>query len=228
MKRIFKYSILALGFAMVLASCAKDKELLFDEDAAVYLEYQDSLEYSFATSPNTVQIDSILVSYRIIGKASDKDRTISLVPRDGATAKAGYHYKIGNSVIKAGSFKTFIPIYFYRKPGLLDSTVSVTLTVAENEDFKLGYLSKLNYKITLNDILRKPSNWDTTWLPYFGPYSMVKFKFLLAATGRRVWTGAIYPQDSRFLSQRGKNALLEYNQTYGALIDENGQEVFFP
>lgn len=228
MKRIFKYGMLALGFTLAFVSCAKDEELLFDEEAGVYVEYQDSLEYSFATSPNTVQIDSVLVRYRIVGKASDKDRVVSLVPNAGASAKPGYHYKIGKSVIKAGAFRADVPIYLYRKPGLLDSTVAVTLTVAENSDFKQGYQKKLSYKFTLTDILKKPSNWETTWQTFFGAYSVVKFKFLLEATGRRVWTGPVFPQDSRFMSQKAKNALLEYNQTYGPLIDENKQEVFFP
>jgi hypothetical protein len=232
MKLFIKYirlTFLSLGIVLMLASCAKDKELLFDSSTAVYVDSRpDSAEYSFATSPTTVTVDSVLMRFRIIGNASDKDREIKLVPRSISTAKAGYHYKIGKAIVKAKEFAAIIPVYVYRRAGLKDSTVLAIFDVQENADFKVGYPKQLRFKLTISDILTKPAIWDNSWAPYFGVYSQVKFRFLLTVTGRTNWTSAPFPGDSRFLSQRARNALLEYNQQYGPLIDENGQEVFFP
>ena len=213
----------------MFASCAKDKQLLFDEPAAIYVDSSpDSVEYSFATSPTSKITDSVLVRFRIIGKAEPRDREIKLVARAGSDAKAGYHYKIGKAVIKANEFAALVPIYLYRKAGLKDSTVLAMIDIQENADFKVGFPKRLRFKLTISDRLTKPTIWDSAWSPYFGTYSEVKFRFLLSVTGRTDWSSFPFPADSRFLSQRARNALLEYNQANGALIDENGDEVFFP
>ncbi|RZK78828.1 MAG: DUF4843 domain-containing protein [Pedobacter sp.] len=169
-----------------------------------------------------------MMRFRIIGKAESRDREIKLVPRANSTAKAGYHYKIGKAVIKANQFSAIVPVYVYRKAGLKDSVVLATFDIQENADFKVGFPKQLRFKLTITDILTKPAIWDSAWSPYFGTYSQVKFRFLLTVTGRTDWTSFPFPADSRFLSQRARNALLEYNQTNGALIDETGAEVFFP
>lgn len=229
MKTNLKFYIVMLALVAFIASCSKDQQLLFDEPASVYVySTPDSVDYTFATTPTTRTVDTISVNYRIIGNAAAADRTINLVPRTGATAKAGYHYKLGPAVVKAGAFSAVVPIYVYRKAGLKDSTVQVIFDVKENTDFKPGFPTQLRYKLTISDILKKPTNWETTWKNYFGEYSEVKFRFLLTVTGKTNWNSSPLPQDSRYLSQRARNALLEYNQTYGPLIDENGQQVFFP
>jgi hypothetical protein len=232
MKLIFRNirtAFLVFAAALLLASCAKDNELLFDQSAAIYVSSSpDSAEYSFATSPTTVTVDSVLMTFRIIGNASNKDREIKLVPRAISTAKQGYHYKVGRAIVKANEFSAIVPVYLYRRAGLKDSTLLAILDIQENADFKVGYPKQLRFKLTITDMLTKPAIWDNVWTPYFGEYSQVKFRFLLTATGRTNWTSFPFPADSRYLSQRARNALLEYNQTYGPLIDENGAEVFFP
>lgn len=229
MKKIIKNTLLMLITVILIASCTKDNELLFNEDNLVYVdEFKDSTDYSFAAAPESVISDSILVNFRIIGTASAKDREIKLAPTANSTAKVGYHYKVGKALIKAGQFSARIPIYLYRKPGLKDSTLLLILNIVESQDFKPGFPRDIRYKITLNDVLNKPTNWETSWAPFFGSYSQVKFKFLIAVTGKSNWNSPPLPQDSRYLSQKARNALLEYNQQYGAMIDENGAEVFFP
>ena len=228
-KIFIKAPFLVLAAILLFASCAKNKELLFDQSAAIYVSSTpDSAEYSFATSPTTITVDSVLMTFRIIGNASDKDREIKLVPRAISTAKPGYHYKVGKAVVKANMFDAVVPVYLYRRAGLKDSTLLAILDIEENADFKIGYPKQLRFKLTISDILTKPAIWDNAWAPYFGTYSQVKFRFLLTVTGRTNWPSFPFPADSRFLSQRARNALLEYNQANGPLIDENGAEVFFP
>jgi len=214
---------------IALASCSKDDALLYSEAPSVYVyNTPDSTDYTFATSAVSKLTDTIRIEFRIIGKSSSADRTIQLEPKAGATAKAGYHYKIGTAVIKANEFSTIVPVYLFRKAGLKDSTVKVSFQVKENADFKLGYADKLDYRLSITDILSKPTIWDGAWAPYFGTYSEIKFRFLLEATGRTNWNSYPFPADSRYISQRAKNALLIYNQQHGDLIDEFGEIVTFP
>lgn len=213
----------------LFASCVKEKQLLFKEPTGIYVSsLPDSVDYSFATTPTGVTSDTIFMNYRIIGNASPKDRIINLKVRAGATAKIGYHCLLGPAVVKANEFTASVPVYVYRKAGLKDSTVQLIFDVIENGDFKPGYPTKLRYKLTITDILKMPTNWDREWKSYFGEYSEVKFRFLLSETGRTDWNSDPLPSDSRFLAGRARNALLEYNQIYGPLYDENGQEVYFP
>ncbi|WP_158275313.1 DUF4843 domain-containing protein [Pedobacter sp. HMWF019] len=229
MKLILKRSLVMCFITLAFLSCKRDKELLFNEPGAVYVTaLPDSTVFTFATSPDAKVTDTILITYRIIGNAVPQDRQIRLEPRDGATAKAGYHYKVGPAVVKANQFIATVPVYVYRKPGLKDSLVNVILDIKENADFKLGFANQLRYKISISDVLSKPTIWDAVWASYFGTYSVVKFKFLLAVTGKTDWNSYPYPQDSRYLSQKAKNELLLYNQTHGPLVDEFGMEVIFP
>lgn len=213
---------------LMLGACAKDEELLFNDKNSIYVETQDSTDYTFATSPATIVRDSFMLNFRISGTASDMDRTFVVVPISGSTAKLGYHYSLGPLVVKANQYRTTVPIYFYRKPGLKDSVLRATLEIQENDNFKQGLAARQRFKFSISDIFSKPTNWETTWATYFGSYSEVKFRFLLGATGKTNWNSGPLPQDSRVLSQIARNALLEYNQKNGALIDEFGLEVFFP
>ncbi|SDJ13434.1 protein of unknown function [Pedobacter sp. ok626] len=229
MKLLIYKGLILFAALVILASCSKDKQLMFSEMTSVYVEASvDSTAYTFATSPVSVVSDTINIPLRIIGTAATTDREVTFVPKPGATAKEGYHYKIGKVVIKANEFSTSVPVYVYRKPGLKDSVVRVELELKKNADFNLGFSDQLNYKITISDILSKPTIWDAAWSAYFGTYSKVKFLFLLQVTGRTDWNAYPYPADTRFMSQRAKNALLEYNQAHGDMIDEFGQVVVFP
>jgi hypothetical protein len=229
MKLSIKNIGLLLAVPVMMAACSKNEELIYSESPSIYVWNRiDSADFTFATVPVNVTQDTIEIEYRIIGTAANVDRTIKLEPRPGATAKEGYHYSVGPAVVKANEYSTIVPVYVYRRAGLKDSTVTVILDIKENEDFKVGYYDQLRYKITINDVLTKPTIWDSAWAPYFGSYSEVKFRFLLEATGRTNWNSFPFPADSRFMSQRAKNALLSYNQQFGDLIDENNQIVVFP
>jgi hypothetical protein len=229
MKLTISKGILFFTALAAIASCSKDDELRFSEPTSIYVEATpDSVDYTFATLPATVLSDTINIPIRIIGTASNTDRTINFAARTGATAKQGYHYKIGDAVIKANEFSTTVPVYIYRKTGLKDSVVTAILDLKENTDFKLGFSDRLSYKISITDILLKPTLWDGVWSGYFGSYSEVKFRFLLEATGLTNWNSYPFPQNTRYLSQKAKNALLAYNQANGDLIDENGAVVIFP
>ncbi|WP_443939207.1 DUF4843 domain-containing protein [Pedobacter sp. MW01-1-1] len=212
-----------------LASCEEDKGQYFDAASMVYVTtIPDSVIYTFATRPTTLLADTVKIGVTLLGKAAPVDRSITFVARDSSSAKANYHYKLLPAVVKANAFTAEIPVVVYRKPGLRDSTVHVVFDIKDNEELKVGYRDRLRYKITLNDKLGKPTNWETYWKNHFGDYSEVKFRFLITATGRQNWNGSALPGDLAYLNGQARYALLIYNQNNPPLTDEFGNAVFFP
>lgn len=240
MNKIVIYA--ALFFSTLFAACTKDERLMYQEDPRVYftkfVTNADSIVYSFATGPEDLTVDTAWLNFRIMGTAADRDRVINLKTVDTSTAIAGYHYAVQPLIIPAGEYTARIPVLLYRRPGLKDSVVDVVFEVAESADFKPGYedrtstisqrYDRLHYKISINDQLLKPANWDNSLVWSFGAYSTTKFKFMIDVTGRTIWTGAIYPGDQYFYIQALKLALYNYEQANGPMLDENGERVVFP
>lgn len=238
MKTFTINKICCLLIAIVsLIGCSQDDLLLYKEDARIYFERGQIVDYTFSISSADVVTDTIYIPLRIMGSAADKDRTFNVIVDDSSTAKKGYHFEFGPQVIAANSYDVSLPVYVYRKPGLKDSIVNAYLTIGESADFKPGYsdkaytsdsLNKLHYRISINDQLLKPSNWDTRWASYFGTYSRTKHLFIIQTYGGPGWTSVSYPQDINFLVQSVKFALYNYELANGPLIDENGERVVFP
>ncbi len=224
----------------ILAACGKDDRLMYKEDPRIYFSKfatnPDSTDYSFGVKPATLLTDTVYLTLRIMGTATDKDREIKLKIADSSKAKAGYHYNIGPLVMPANAYEVRVPVYLYRKAGLKDSIVTIDFTVVESKDFKPGYGDKpgisvydrLHYKISFNDQLLKPASWDSRLATSFGVYSATKFKFMIQATGKTDWNSTIFPGDQNFLIQTVKLALYNYEQANGPMLDENGVRVVFP
>jgi hypothetical protein len=232
----------ALLCSALMTACSKEDRLMYEQDARVYFSKyvtnSDSVVYSFATGPEDIIVDTAWLNFRIMGDAVGHDREIKLKVLDSSTAVAGYHYAVQPLVLPANEFTATVPVLLYRRPGLKDSMVHVVFEIAESGDFKPGYNDKpnpfahkydrLHYKISINDQLLKPGNWDNSLAPNFGTYSMTKFKFMIDVTGKTVWTGSIYPGDLQYLIQTVKLALYNYEQANGPMYDENGEQVVFP
>lgn len=229
-------SLFLLGTVVILIGCAKDELLLYNEDPRIYFERGLQLNVTFSADPPEVTTDTVYVPLRIMGSAANKDRTFHVIVDDSSTAKKGYHFDFGPQIIAANSYSVDLPVYLYRRAGLKDSVVAAYLTIGESPDFKPGYgdkvfndpYNKLHYKITINDQLLKPANWDTRWANYFGDYSQAKHLFINQTYGSAGWTSVLFPQDINFLVQSVKYALYQYEQANGPLMDENGQKVSFP
>ncbi|MFD2886745.1 DUF4843 domain-containing protein [Chitinophaga cymbidii] len=232
----------ALFLAVLATACSKEERVMYQQDPRVYftkfVTNSDSTMYTFATGPDDITVDTAWLNFRIMGDAVDHDREIKLTVLDTSTAVAGYHYAVQPLIIPANAFDARIPVLLYRRPGLKDSMVHVVFEISESADFKPGYSDKpnpfankydrLHYKVSINDQLLKPGNWDGSLSPSFGAYSMVKFKFMIDVTGKTVWTGAIFPGDMQYLIQSVKLALYNYEQANGPMYDENGEQVVFP
>lgn len=219
-----------------LVSCKKEELKLYEQDPRIYFERGLSEDFTFTNFGEEVTSDTIYIPLRIMGSATDQDRTFDIIVDDSSTAVRGYHFDFGSMVIPANSYAVDLPIYLYRKPGLKDSIADAYLTIGETADFKPGYGDKvridpydrLHYKISINDQLLKPSDWDFSWLFFLGDYSKAKHLFINQVYGSGEWTDLMFPQDMNFLVQTVKFAYYEYKQENGPLIDENGNEVTFP
>lgn len=247
--RYTSWTLYSLILIWILAGCAKDERLLFEDEASVYFGLKidgpnlsgpyDSLNYSFAFRTEEVLRDTFYLHCRITGLAVDRDRQINIIADEKGDAQAGYHYEILESVIPAGQYDNGIPIVVYRRPGLQDSVVTAHLRIVDSDDLRAGYndvgagpvyrdkYTRQEFKLTITDRLVKPANWDSAWRPVFGEYSEVKIRFISNAADFTDWTGVVFPQDKNFIVQTAYYALYEHEQANGDLIDENGNAVKF-
>lgn len=232
------YIVLGLFLSLFGLNGCKEKRIMFEEAPAVYFTKYivdaDSINYSFGVRPAEILTDTVYLHMRIMGGATPNDRQIKLDVTPGSTAKAGYHYNLGPLVMPANAFQTKIPVFLYRKPGLKDSVISLHFKVAESKDFKLGYgdviykNTRQEYKINIDDQILKPSNWDNSLATSFGAYSVVKFRYIIEITGRKVWSGAIGNAEMANYVTDVKFALYNYERQHGPMLDENGLPVTLP
>lgn len=198
---------------------------------------RDSVNHTFALSPNTTTSDTVTLRFRIMGFPKDFDRQIALKLTENSTAKDGYHFKINNLFIPANTSDGTADLIFFRKAGLKDSTVFAELNIAENDFFKVGYedfdsnskLDRLTYRFTITDKLAMPSNWPTLWLSMFGEYSDTKIVFLSQLMNYTAWNVSfLYPQDRSNMINKARIGIYEYEKVNGPMIDENGNRVLIP
>jgi hypothetical protein len=250
MKRnLFITMCLLIGFTMLVAGCKKSELKGYDQPDMVYIykDYfsttNDSTIYSFAIKPPALTRDTIKIPVRIMGMAKDYDRTVNVaIISDSTTATADQHYELLPTKIKAGEYTGNIPVLVKRSSDLETAEVKMLLEVKESPDFKPGVPSTvpvnpragggLQYKIRLNDILTKPSNWDTRLTGFFGTYSKVKYLFIINVTGVYDFpygtAGGPSPAQMNYYNVLCKTALATYIAANGPLIDENGNAVTFP
>lgn len=241
--RTTTYIISCITAVLLLAACKKAEELKYQEDPRVYftkyVPNPDSIIYSFAVQPNDITTTTVPLTFRIMGTAVNRDRVINLQVDDSSTAKLGYHFTLGKLVIPAGQYQAEVPVTIYRKPGLKDSLLNAYFTVKESADFKPGYddytsslikKTRLQYKITVNDYLLKPTSWECCIAGYLGAYSATKFRFVILVTGKTSWDSGLdrTPGIMNFVTTTAKNALRDYEAANGPMLDENGQVITFP
>ena len=249
MKCLINHLLFASLLLPGITGCKKSELTQFDQPDMVYIykDYfatnNDSSIYSFAIRPATLLQDTIKVPMRIMGEARNKDRAVNvMVVKDSTTAVEGKHYKIVPPVIKAGQYKGEINIVLFKTPDLANAGVRLDIAIGESADFKPGLPStapvnpraggSLKYFVKFNDILTKPSNWDTRLTTFFGAYSRVKYLFIIDITERAEFPygisgGLSYPE-MNYYNILCKTELATYVAANGPLIDESGATVTFP
>ena len=225
--------------AALLTSCSStDEDFFYQDEPRVRLvgDYiwavgTDSISFSFVAYGSEVTEKEILVDAQIMGEAENRDRVVNLSVDPARTTADASLYTVPSTVtIPAGAVKATFPVILKRSAALQTKTVRLYLQVAESADFKAGVNEENHIKLIWSDVLQKPKNWDTLE-PFFGTYSDVKYRFMLAnsngagefSTETMSWAML---NSYRILFQ---NALNAYNAAHpgNPLTDENNQLVTF-
>ncbi|MCS3796840.1 DUF4843 domain-containing protein [Niastella sp. OAS944] len=232
----------------VWLACKKSELTSYKQTDMIYVykdfynTNKDSVTYSFAIKANSLITDTIKVPLRIMGNARDKDRRVAIQTVADNTTATSQQYTILPTIVKAGSFTTDIQVLVNRTPDMKTREVRILLEIAASTDFLPGVPNTTattsraggatQYLIKINDLLTKPSNWESLLSAYFGAYSQVKYKFIIDVTGRTEFpiTGQDMVSPSQFLFYKKlcREALENYNTTNGPLTDEFGMIVTFP
>jgi hypothetical protein len=225
--------------AALLTSCSStDEDFFYQDEPRVRLvgDYTwavgtDSISFSFVAYGSEVTEKEILVDAQIMGEVENRDRVVNLSVDPARTTADASLYTVPSTVtIPAGAVKATFPVILKRSAALQTKTVRLYLQVAESADFKAGVNEENHIKLIWSDVLQKPKNWDTLE-PFFGTYSDVKYRFMLAnsngagefSTETMSWAML---NSYRILFQ---NALNAYNAAHpgNPLTDENNQLVTF-
>jgi len=189
MKKGIFYTIL---FAAILpfAGCKEDVPTIFAEPDGIYFSAPaDSITYTFAKYPNRVS-DTLKIPVTVLGKAADKDRTITLEKLSGTDINSteGVHYKLLQPyTIPAGKVTTMLPVVIYRTGDMDSLSINFKFQLKANENFVSGISAKTSLKIKVG-YLQKPPTWgDLSGLPWagyqpnFGTWTKTKYKVILDA-----------------------------------------------
>lgn len=249
MKQLIKKYFLPAALLFILGSCTKSELTSYAEPDMVYIykDYfgtkNDSTTYSFAIKANSLTKDTIKIPVRIMGLAKSTDRVVNVaIVTDSTTAVAGQHFDLLPTVIKAGQYTANIEVLVKRAADLQLAEVKLLLEINESADFKPGVPAttpvnpraggNLRYKIKLNDILTKPSNWDTRLTTFFGTYSKVKYLYIINVTGLTEFnygvSGGPSYNEMVYYNILLRTAMANYVAANGPLLDENGIAVTFP
>lgn len=234
MKKI-KTMILLLAVIGMFAACENDK-FYYQDEARVRIEgpYEwavgtDSLNFSFAVYPSSVQEQEMKMILYVMGEAASTDRTAKLeVDASRTTASAAQYILPETVTVPAGKLEVPFIITLKRSEDLTSQTVSLYLRVAESNDFKIGVVEQNHFCLKWNDVLGKPKNWDTELTEFFGEYSYVKYRFIIDTIGFGEFGNGMTWSELMNYQIIMKTALDEYNASpAGPLKDENGQLVEF-
>jgi len=250
MKKFITYSFFVLGLGCLGSGCEKSELTGYEEPPMVFIYKdgydvsRDSISYSFAVKPASLQFDTVKVPLRIMGDAAPKDRVVGVkVVQDSTTAVQGTDFDLGPTVIPAGAFTSSINVVVKRNAGLKNKEVRLMVEIEASEDFLPGISNAkaenatwgagLTYLIKLNDFFSKPDNWDSRLSYYFGAFSQRKFGFIIEVTGMTEFPTSGPDQLPygifTYLKTLCHNKWLEYVEANGPMIDEEtGNEVIFP
>lgn len=188
--------ILSLCLA-ALASCSKDEipEWSGDDYARIagpseWTLDTDSMEYSFASSPATVQTFDVQAQIVLEGKRADVDRTVYLqVDKAGTTAEKSFYSVPESVVVKAGEGVAKFSIKLNRDAKLKDQKYYLQVAIDnEKSDLKSGVQTWSKLRIKFSDILSRPSNWSDL-SEFFGEsYSDEKYSFIINTLGTGEFT----------------------------------------
>jgi hypothetical protein len=215
MKHAF-YTFLAGGLLLMAGSCKKEALMKYKADDNVYFNYLvgvdpangnlgyyiDSLDLTFSFSDASVNDSMLNIPVAVTGEARDQDRRFNLVIDPSSTAKAGVNYELPDAfLLRAGKIEDTIRIKVNRTPDLKTSTLTLLLTLQENDQFRTQFQfrpkqgnSQTNityqdtilttiFKVRMADMLAAGPWWDSYYIYHFGTFSEKKVRLMNQVAG---------------------------------------------
>lgn len=234
--------LLLVLVSLAVVSCAKEEiESWQDEDYAriegpsVWTLGTDSMEYSFASSPSSVQTFDIEAQIVLQGNRSDKDRTVYLKVDDASTTADASLYTMPESVIiPAGEGVGHFIVTLKREARLANKKYTLQISIDDDRsELKTGVKAYSKLTVKFSDILARPQNWNDLNEFFGASYSDVKYRFIIDTLGFGEFT---YLQPGGMSWGEMWNyhlilidALNQYaaNHHGSPLVDESGRNVSF-
>lgn len=205
--RIAFYKLFIVSLPVLLFACRKDKLMSYNAGDNIYFQYKigvdaaayqegfiyDTLDYTFAYSPENVQDTLFPIPIAVTGKPATSDRAYKVVVDPDATAVEGTHYEWPALVIHAGRVKDTLYMRFKRTADLRKGKVAMTLHLMPNENFNtnlpfmmahsIDTIDVVHLHITLSDVLTAGPDWDAFFAAYFGTFSEKKMRLMNVVVG---------------------------------------------
>lgn len=189
LRRIFFACVLvAIGMmSFLFSSCQAEDETIYSGQAGLYFaldEATQELDYSFITTTNNYIVVNLPIE--TLGLPVSSDRTYSVdVVNEATTAKESEDYDSLQTsyVVKADSVKSAVVFRLLYTPKLDSTTVKLKLSIRQTDAFPQVIEKKKTVLLTWTNDLVEPSNWNYYYKGYFGVYSKVKHRLILAVLG---------------------------------------------
>lgn len=189
MKIIDRIIIALLAIAPAfLTSCSDDAEG-YSGNAGIYFVYSGNsykMNYSFLTT--TEDYIDAKITVQTLGLPSKSDRTFTMaIERSLSTATEGVDFEElpTKFVMPAGKTETVVTVRLKCTPRLENEEVRLALQLYKSDDFTDLLLDRSLVVLYWSNQLTKPARWDAIYKMYFGDYSKVKHRYILATLG---WT----------------------------------------
>lgn len=231
-----KLSIALLATLLFATACQNDG--FYYQDVArvrivgpeVWTLKTDSLQFSFVTYPADTTQKQMNVTLWVMGNVAGYDRTANLqVVASKTTASSDLYTVPATVVIPAGANSATFPVILKRALSLQQTTARLYIVVQRSADFEVGTNEQNHLLLKWNDILSKPTNWDSI-KEFFGTYSDTKYRFMINNAGVSEFdTATMTWAELQNYKIKLVNALDKYNQEHpdAPLTDETGKLVSF-
>ena len=182
-----KYVFMAMLSILLWIGCENDGFYYHDEPRVrlvgpdIWTVGTDSLLFSFMPYPTDTLTVTMNVQAWVIGETVDYARMLNLtVDEERSTASKDLYDFPKTVTIPADTNAATFHVILKRAAILQEKEVSLYLKVIPSDDFAVGVEEWDHLLFKWNDILTRPSNWDTAWSPYFGEYSDAKYRFMVS------------------------------------------------
>jgi hypothetical protein len=193
-------------FFLVLVSCQKGKDLLYQSPDSIHFNFKipmaDSIVYTFAFTPGKMA-DTVYIPLQLSGTRVNHDRKYTVAVTDSnTTAVASEHYAPLQSAytLPADSGACYLPVVIYNTDSLLRKrSVTLSLHLVATNDLGVAIADQAMGKVIISNKLEKPDWWNM-WLGSY--FSGTKYQLFIIATGLTKLTtnGLDAPKNLYFVS----------------------------